>query len=127
MQIIYRTEDGTEFDEASQAEKYERIAREKLVIERKEEIKLIPVSELKNIFDVGSVRNLSFYLKDEDGDIVEDGFYETNDIDDSGHLNCTDYDHGLFEWSEKDKSYYRIVHGYSWKVELLGISKVSYY
>ena len=127
MQIIYRTEDGTEFDEASQAEKYERIAREKLVIERKEEIKLIPVSELKNIFDVGSVCNLSFYLKDEDGDIVEDGFYETNDIDDSGHLNCTDYGHGLFEWSEKDKSYYRIVHGRSWKVELLGISKVSYY
>lgn len=127
MQIIYRTGDGTEFDNASQAEKYERITREKLVIEKKEEIKLIPESELKNIFDVGSVYNLLFYLKDEDGDIDEDGFYETNAIDDSGHLNCTDYEHGLLEWSEKDKSYYRIVHGHAWKVEFLGISKVSYY
>ena len=127
MKIIYRTEDGTEFDEASQAEKYERLARKKLVIKRKEKIKLIPESELKNIFDVGSVFALSFYLKDEDGDIDEDGFYETNDIDDSGHLHCTDYNHGLLEWSEEDKSYYRTVYGRSWKVELLGISKVSYY
>lgn len=127
MQIIYRTEDGTEFDKASQAEKYESITREKLVIERKEEIKLIPESELKNIFAVGSICNLSFYLKNKNGDIEEDGFYETNDIDASGHLHCTDYNHGLLEWSEKDKSYYRIVHGRAWKVEFLGISKVSYF
>lgn len=127
MKIIYRAGDGTEFDDASQVEKYERITRKELVIERKEVVKLIPESELKNIFDVGSVAYLNFYLKDDDGDIDEDGYYETNDIDDSGHLNCTDYGHGLLEWSNKDNSYYRIVHGHSWKVEFLGISKVSYY
>ena len=127
MRVIYKTDDGMEFEDRIQAEKYEKLTKEKLVIDRKEEVKLIPVSELKNIFDVGSVINLFFYLKDEDGEIDEDGFYETNMIDDSGHLNCTDYSHGLLEWSEEDKAYYRIVHGRSWKVELLGISKVSYY
>lgn len=127
MQVIYKTDDGMEFEDRIQAEKYENLTREKLVINRKEEVKLIPESELKNIFAVGSVRNLCFYLKDEDGDIDEDGYYETNSIDDSGHLNCTDYSHGLLEWSEEDKAYYRTVYGRSWKVEFLGISKVSYY
>jgi len=126
MKVIYKTDDGMEFEDRIQAEKYEKLTKEKLVIDSKEEVKLIPVSELKNIFDVGSVCNLFFYLKDEDGDVVLDGCYETNDIDNSGHLHCTDYAHGLLEWSEKEKSYYRTVHGYSWKVELLGISKVSY-
>ena len=127
MKVIYKTDDGKEFEDRIQAEKYEKLTKEKLVIDRKEEVKLIPLSELKNIFDVGSVIGLSFYIKNEDGVVEEDGFYETNMIDDSGHLNCSDYDHGLLEWSEEDKTYYRIVHDRYWKVELLGISKVSYY
>ena len=127
MKVIYKTDDGKEFEDRVQAEKYEKLTKEKLVIDRKEEVKLIPLSELKNIFDVGSVIGLSFYIKNEDGVVEEDGFYETNMIDDSGHLNCSDYDHGLLEWSEEDKTYYRIVHDRYWKVELLGISNVSYY
>ena len=127
MKVIYKTDDGKEFEDRTQAEKYEKLTKEKLVISRKEEVKLIPLSELKNIFDIGSVIDLSFYIKNEDGAIEEDGFYETNMIDDSGHLNCSDYAHGLLEWSEEGKTYYRIVHGRYWKVELLGISKVSYY
>ena len=127
MKVIYKTDDGKEFEDRIQAEKYEKLTKESLVIDRKEEVKLIPVSELKNIFDIGSVGNLNFYIKNEDGAIEEDGFYESNMIDDSGHLNCTDYAHGLLEWSEEDKAYYRIIHGRSWKVELLGISKVNYY
>ena len=127
MKVIYKTDDGKEFEDRAQAEKYEKLTKEKLVIDRKEEVKLIPLSELKNIFDVGSVIDLNFYIKNEDGTIEEDGFYETNEIDDSGHLNCSDYTHGLLEWSEEDKTYYRIVHSRYWKVELLGISKVSYY
>ena len=127
MKVIYKTDDGKEFEDRIQAEKYEKLTKESLIIDRKEEVKLIPVSELKNIFDIGSVGNLNFYIKNEDGAIEEDGFYESNMIDDSGHLNCTDYAHGLLEWSEEDKAYYRIIHGSSWKVELLGISKVNYY
>lgn len=126
MQVIYKTADGMEFKDKVQAEKYERLTKEELVFNRKKEVKLIPVSELKNIFDIAYVWDLYFYLKDEHGDIDEDGGYETNSIDDSGHLNCIDYNHGLLEWSEEDKSYYRIVYGRSWKVELLGISKVRY-
>ena len=127
MQIIYRTEDGTEFNSASQAEKYERMTSKKIVIKRKEEIKLISVSKLKDIFDFGPILSMNFYLKDEDGNIYEDASYEINRIDNSGHLYCSDYEHGLLKWSEDSKSYCRVLYGNSWKVELLGISKVSYF
>lgn len=127
MEVIFKTHDGTEFDSREQALKYEALKRDVVEIPRVEKRKLIPLSELKNIFEIGSVYNLYFLSKDEDGDIDEDGGYETNGIDETGHLECTDFNHGLLEWDSKEQSYFRTVYGRSWKVEILGISKVSYY
>ena len=87
---------------------------------------LISPDELKNIFELGEVSDLSFYLKEADGTIIRDGCYESYSLDDTEHLKCTDLNHGLLEWSEEDHVYYRKVHFYFWKVELLGIERVSY-
>lgn len=126
MKTIFKTDDGTEFDNSEQALKYEALKREIIEIPKVEKVKLISLSELKNIFELGSVYNLYFLVKDEDGEVKEDGGYETNDIDETGHLECTDLGHGLLEWDSKEQTYFRIVHGRSWKVEILGISKVYY-
>lgn len=127
MDIIYKVGNKTFYDK-EEAEIYENLPWEKTEIVIKEEVKLIPMSKLKDIFDCGkSVTNLSFYIREEDGSVEEDGGYETNALDETGHLHCTDLSHGLLEWSEKEQTYYRTVHGRSWKVELLGISDVSYW
>ena len=127
METVFKTRDGTEFDNSEQALKYEALKREIVEIPKVEKRELIPLSELKNIFEIGSVYSLCFLIKDEDGDIEEDGSYETNSIDETGHLECTDFSHGLLEWDSKEQSYFRTVYGHSWKVEILGISKVAYY
>lgn len=127
MKTIYKVDDGTEFKDITQAKLYEDLARQEIEVIHKKKVKFIPESELGKIFNIGSISSLCFYLKEENGDITEDGGYETNMIDDTGHLDCTDLNHGLLEWSEEDQTYYRIVYGHSWKVELLGISKVNYF
>lgn len=127
METIFKTDDGTEFDNSEQALKYEALKRDIVEIQTVEKRKLIPLSELKNIFEIGSICSLSFLIKDEDGETEEDGGYETNNIDETGHLECTDFSHGLLEWDSKEQAYFRTVHGYSWRVEILGISRVSYY
>jgi hypothetical protein len=128
MKVVYKTDDGMEFDDRGQAEKYEMLSKNKVTIE--ENIKmtrtLISPDELKNIFGLGEVSDMSFYLKKADGTIVKDGGYESCSLDDTGHLYCADFNHGLLEWCKNDNSYYRTVHHHSWKVELLGIEHVSY-
>ena len=129
MKAVYKVDD-MEFSDKKKAEKYEAIIKdsyEEIEIVRVEKEKVIPVDKLKELFDLGQIDSLYFYIKDESGVIKEDGGYETNCLDDTGHLDCTDEHHGLLEWSEKDQSYYRILFGRSWKVELLGIKKVYYY
>jgi hypothetical protein len=127
MRTVFETRDGTKFDNSEQALKYEALKRDIVEIPRVEKRKLIPLSELKNVFEIGDVCSLMFLIKDEDGDINEDGNYETNGIDETGHLECTDFNHGLLEWDNEEQAYFRTVHGHSWKVEILGISTVSYY
>ena len=127
MDIVYKVGSKTFYDK-EEAEIYESLPWEKTEIVTKKEVKLIPMSKLKDIFNCGKlVTNLSFYIRDEDGSVEEDGWYETNMLDKTGHLNCTDLSCGLLEWSEKDQTYYRTIHGYSWEVELIGISDVSYW
>ena len=126
MDIIYKVGSKT-FRDKEEAEIYESLPWEKTEIVTKKEVKLIPMSKLKDIFDCGKdVTNLSFYIRDEDGSVEEDGWYETNMLDETGHLNCTDLSHGLLEWDEKEQAYYRIVYSHKWEVELIGISDVSY-
>ena len=127
MKTIFKTDDGTEFDNSEQAFKYEALKREIVNIPIVKERKITPLSELKSIFEIGSIDSLYFLIKDEDGEIKEDGNYETNSLDETGHLECTDFNHGLLEWSNKEQAYFRIVYGRSQKVEILGITKVYYY
>ena len=128
MKVKYETEDRTLFNDKEQAEKYEKLLQNKVTIEivTKRNVRLISPDELKNIFDLGEVYKMSLYLRNEDGTIVKEDFYETYSLDNTGHLDCTDYEQGLLEWSEEDNSYYRLLYGYSWKVELLGIERVYY-
>lgn len=128
MDIVYKIGDKTFYDK-EEAEIYENLPWEKTEIVIKKEVKLIPPSKLKDIFNCNkSVTNLFFYIRNkEDGSVSEDGGYETNMLDKTGHLNCTDLYSGLLEWSEKEQTYYRTVHSHSWKVELIGISDVSYW
>ena len=128
MDIIFKVGDKTFYDK-EEAEIYENLPWEKTEIVTKKEVKLIPPSKLKDIFDCGkSVTNLSFYIRYKfDGTVEEDCGYETNSLDKTGHLLCTDLGHGLLEWSETEQTYYRIVSGVSWEVELIGVSDVSYW
>lgn len=128
MKVKYETNDGTLFDNREQAEKYEKFSKNKVTVEEvtKRKINLISPDELKNIFEAGEVYFMSFYLRDESGTITCDGSYEIYSLDSTGHLECSDYELGLLEWSEKYNSYYRTVRGCSWKVELLGIKSVHY-
>ncbi|MBO7123238.1 MAG: hypothetical protein J6V90_08170 [Treponema sp.] len=128
MEVVYKIGSKTFYDK-EEAKIYEGLPWEKTEILVKEEVKLIPPSKLKDVFDCDkSVTNMFFYIRDKEyGSVEEDGGYETNGLDETGHLHCTDLSHGLLEWSEKEQTYYRIVHGRSWKVELLGISDVSYW
>ena len=128
MEIIYKTKDGMEFSDKGQAEKWESLERVK--IEKQhievEKIKVIPPSQLKTIFEIGDVTSMCLVYRD-DGIVKYDSDYETFSLDETGHLDCTDYYHGLFEWSESEQSYVRVYHGKSWKVEFLGVESVSYY
>lgn len=128
MKVVYKTDDGMEFDDREKAEKYEVLSKNKVTVEEtiKSTRTLISPDELKNIFELGEVTDMYFYLKEADGTIIRDGCYEAYSLDDTGHLKCTDYKHGLLEWSEEDHVYYRKVHFNFWKVELLGIERVSY-
>ena len=126
MDIMYKVGDKTFYDK-EEAEAYEKLPWEKTEIVVKEEVKLVPPSKLSDIFKHSkSVQSMSFYVRDEDGNVEEDGGYETNNLDETGHLHCTDLHHGLLEWDKKEQAYYRIVHALSWKVELIGISDVTY-
>ena len=129
MKIKYETNDRTLFDDKEQAEKYEKLSQNKVTVEivTKRNVRLISPDELKSIFDLGEVNRMSLYLRNEDGTIVKEDFYETYSLDNTGHLDCTDYEQGLLVWSKEDNSYYRLLHGYSWKVELLGIERVYYF
>lgn len=128
MDIIFKVGDKTFYDK-KEAEIYENLPWEETEIVTKKEVKLVPPSKLKDIFNCDkSITDLFFYLRDErDGCVKEEGGFETNSLDETGHLHCTDLSQGLLEWSEKEQTYYRIIHGYSWKVELIGISDVSYW
>lgn len=126
MTVVYKVR-GQEFWNKETAEKYEKLPLQDMTVKVEKTLSLIPMDKLKEVFAIGSVCNLKFYIRDcEDDSLEEDGWYETNSIDETGHLNCTDLEHGLLEWYEEEKCYYRTVHGYSWKVDILGISSVSY-
>lgn len=128
MTVVYKTDDGKEFESREVAEKWEKIRKEKVEWATTESHNLIPPSELKNIFSIGSILDLRFYLRDlRNGEIYEDGGYETFFLDESGHLDLSDYSHGLLYWSEDNNCYFRKVHGLEWPVELIGIEEVSYW
>lgn len=128
MEIIYKTKDGKEFTDKDKAEKWESLQRTAYSehIDYYKVHDIISPEELKAIFQIDSVYSMTLLLRDEDGDITEDSNYETFSLDETGHLDCTDFSHGLLEWSEKENSYFRIVHGREWKVELLGVKDVIY-
>ena len=126
MTIIYKTESGQEFTDKEKALAFDELKTESVTYTEKRTVKFIPATELKKIFDIGIVWRMSFYIEDETGDIKLDGDYETNQLDKSGHLHCTDLNHGLFEWDEKEQSYYRTLYGHSWKVKLLGFKHITY-
>jgi hypothetical protein len=134
MQVIYRTDDGQEFKDKKKALTYENLAliyenlaREKVSIPIKPTTKeVISPKCLKQIFDIGSIYGMTLLLKDEKGNIYEDSSFETWSLDETEHLDCTDYSHGLLEWSEEDNTYYWTRHFVSQKVELIGIVNVIY-
>ena len=128
MEIIYKTEDGKEFTDEVMAAKWESLKRSKVTESRIYEYDVILPDQLKQIFELGDVVSMTIVYRDSKIDkIVEDSEYETFSLDDTGHLDLTDYNHGLFEWSEEEQSYFRTYYGNSWKVELLGIENVSYW
>lgn len=129
METIYKTKDGKEFTNKVIAEKWESLKHSKVTESRTYEYNVISPDQLKQIFELGDIVSMTIVYRDSkyDNRIVEDSEYETFNLDDTGHLDLTDYSHGLFEWSEEEQSYFRTVHGNSWKVELLGIEDVSYW
>ena len=128
METIYKTKDGKEFTDKVMAEKWESLKRSKVTETRSYDYDVISPDQLKQIFELGDVDSMTIIYRDSRTDqIVEDSEYETFSLDDTGHLNLTDYSHGLFEWSEEEQSYFRLYYASSWKVELLGIKDVSYW
>ena len=128
MKIIYRTDDGQEFEDKGMALAYELLERKKASIPvRPNEKEVISPKCLKQIFDIGSVYGMTLLLKDEEGTVYEDSNFETWDLDETEHLDCTDYSHGLLEWNEEDNTYYWTQYRVARKVELIGIVNVSYY
>lgn len=129
MTIIYKTDDGKEFESRELAEKWEKIRKEKVewTTSVNHNHNLIPPSELKNIFSIGDIFDLRLYLRDlRTGRIYEDGGYEIYLLDKSGHLDLSDLSHGLLYWSKIENCYFRRVHELKWPVELIGIEKVIY-
>lgn len=127
MKIIYRTDDGQEFEDKEKALAFESLAREKVDIPARPTKKEVILPEcLKQIFGIGSVYGMTLLLKNEEGNIYEDSNFETWCLDETGHLDCTDFGHGCIAWSEEDNTYYWTRYGVSRKVELIGIVNVIY-
>ena len=126
MKTIYETEDGKTFTNEVMAAKWESLKRN--TITRSYEYSVISPDQLKEIFELGEIELMTIVYYDSKNDkIIEDSNYEIFRLDDTEHLDCSDYNHGLFDWSEKKQSYFRTYHGNSWKVELLGIKDVHYW
>ena len=127
MRTIYKTEDDKEFEDKGKALAYEKLKREKVIIPTKPiEKEVIATKCLKQIFDLGSVYGMTLLLKNEKGNMYEDSDFETWDLDETGHLICTDVSHGLLEWSAENNIYYWIQPQVVRKVELIGIIDVIY-
>ena len=128
MQTIYRTYRGKEFKDKEKALAYEELVREKVTIQvRPVEKEVISPKCLKQIFDIGSVYGMTLLLKSEEGRLYEDSNFEVWCLDETGHLDCSDYSHGHIEWSKEDNTYYHTRFGVSRKVELIGIVDVIYF
>lgn len=127
MEIIYKTKDGKEFSDKEKAEAWEELERETIKVVTVSEIKVIPLSEFKKLSSLGDILNLTIVYRDDDGEIEEDSGYEINKFDEEGHLDCSDLNHGLIEWSDKEQAYFRARYGRSWKIDILGVKDVSYW
>lgn len=127
MKVIYKTDSGQEFEDKDKALAFEALERTTISVPvRVGEKKVISPKCLKQIFDIGDVYNMTLLLKDDEGHLYEDSCFEVWLLDETGHLDCSDYYHGLIQWSEKDNTYYYTRHFVSHKVELVGISHVIY-
>lgn len=128
MKTIYKTDSGQEFEDKEKAIAFESLVREKISLPvRTVEKEVISPKCLKQIFSIGSIYSMTLLLKDETGRMYEDSDFEVCLLDKTGqHLACSDYNHGLIKWSEKDNTYYYIRHSVSSKVELVGILHVDY-
>lgn len=127
MVTVYKTEDDKEFKDKEKALAYEKLVREKVSIPVKPiEKEVISPKCLRQIFDIGSVYSMTLLLKNENGSMYEDSDFEIWSLDSTEHLECSDFNHGLIEWSKEDNTYYYIRHGVSRKVELIGIVDVIY-
>ena len=126
MRIIYKADDGTEFESREQCEKYDQIHIEHVQYTEIHDINLIPPREFPRLFEIGYIDRMYIYVRDLKDGSVDYNSYETYSLDETGHLDCTDPDYGCLGWSGKDNCYYRTVHGYSWKVDVLGVKNVSY-
>jgi hypothetical protein len=127
MKTIYKTESGQEFEDMNKALAFEKLEREKISISRGYvEKEVISPKCLKQIFNIGDIYDMTLLLKDEEGRIYEDSCFEVWLLDETGHLDCSDYNHGIIGWSEKDNTYYYTRHFVSHKVELVGIVSVIY-
>ena len=127
MKVVYKTEDDKEFEDREKALAYEKLAREMVSIPvRPMKKEVISPKCLKQIFDIDDVYGMTLLLKDEKGDVYEDSDFETWALDKTEHLDCSDYNHGILEWSEEDNTYYWTRHFVSRKVELIGITNVIY-
>lgn len=102
MEVIYKTKDGKEFLDKEKAEAWEKLERETIEVTTISKIKVIPLSELKKLSSLGDITNLIIIYKDSDGEIKKDSGYEINLVDEEGHLDCSDYNHGLIEWSDEE-------------------------
>lgn len=127
MKVIYKTDSGQEFRDKDKALAFEALERVKISVPVREvEKEVISPKCLKQIFDIGSIYSMTLLLKDEEGRLYDDSDFDVWLLDKTGHLDCSDYQHGLIQWSEKDNTYYYTRHFVSHKVELVGILRVVY-
>lgn len=126
METIYKTKDGREFSDKEKAETWEKLEKEIIEVATVRKITVIPLSELKKLDSLGYILSLTIIYRDDNGEIREDSGYEINLIDEKGHLDCSDLQHGLIEWSDEEQAYFRTVHGASRKIDILGIKDINY-
>lgn len=127
MRTVYHTDNGMTFEDFETASFVESLKLETVKYTVEKSISVIPMSNLKDIFNHGSIACMEFYVQDEDGNVSCEGFYETYDLDKTGHLDCIDYNQGLIEWSESEQSYFKIYYGREEKIKLLVIKSFRYY